>query len=80
MNAALCLVAGSIGICQNPEAKWRTEKMVAFAAPIASNTYSRRGNGKYTGFVILLSFCNQQQNGMYHTAYVLILLEKTMRK
>jgi hypothetical protein len=43
MNAAFCLVAGSIGICQNPEAKSTTEKTVAFAAPIASNTHSRRG-------------------------------------
>jgi hypothetical protein len=56
MNAALCFVAGSIGICQNSEAKSRTEKKVAFAAPITSNMHSRRGNGKYTGFVILLSF------------------------
>jgi hypothetical protein len=56
MNAAFCLVAGSIGICQNPEAKSTTEKTVAFAAPIASNTHSRRGNGKYTNFVILFSF------------------------
>jgi hypothetical protein len=28
MNAAFCLVAGSIGICQNPEAKSTTEEGV----------------------------------------------------
>ena len=54
MNAALWREVGSIGICQNPEAKSKVEKIFALACPIVSKTHSRRGSGCDIDFVIVL--------------------------
>ena len=45
-----------MGICQNPDARSKIVKYLAFADPLASKTDSNLGSGCAIGFVILLSF------------------------